>query len=422
MFFFFVLIAMVSAGRSLAMRKYSLAAFCFLFLLTSCTFSDENSESNSEMESSESESLAKDQASDSLTYEVGEVYENITFDQPLYFTSAYDDSNKVFIVERTGKIYVMDNQPNVTTKEVFVDLSNKISTNGNEMGLLGLAFHPDFKQNGYYYVNYTTQEETVISRFKADLKSYETDLNSETIFMTFPQPYTNHNGGHLAFGLDGYLYIGTGDGGGSGDPQNNAQDLTEIHGKLLRIDVDKKTDESEYSIPEDNPYEGNSENYREEIFAYGFRNPWKFSFDTQKEELWLADVGQNVLEEINLVESGKNYGWRLKEGTKEYIPDNSTNNQTLEDPIWVYDHSQGQSITGGYIYNGSENPSLKGAYIYGDFISGRVWALKKSEDGQIKNKELLDTDLMISSFGLDENGELVIVDFNGKLYKLIEKR
>src|SRR5690606_6607690 len=141
----------------------------------------------------------------------------------------------------------------------FVDLSNKISTNGNEMGLLGLAFHPDFKQNGYYYVNYTTREETVISRFKADLKSYETDLNSETIFMTFPQPYTNHNGGHLAFGLDGYLYIGTGDGGGSGDPQNKAQDLTEIHGKLLRIDVDKKTDESEYSIPEDNPYEGNSE-------------------------------------------------------------------------------------------------------------------------------------------------------------------
>src|SRR5690606_28697470 len=147
----------------------------------------------------ESESLAKDQASDSLTYEVGEVYENITFDQPLYFTSAYDDSNKVFIVERTGKIYVMDNQPNVTTKEVFVDLSNKISTNGNEMGLLGVPYHPDFKQNGYYYVNYTTREETVISRFKADLKSYETDLNSETIFMTFPQPYTNHNGGHLAF-------------------------------------------------------------------------------------------------------------------------------------------------------------------------------------------------------------------------------
>lgn len=404
------------------MRKHSLAAFCFLFILASCSVPDENSESTSDIESSESS--IENQATDPLTYEyeVVEAYENVTFDQPLHFTSAYDDSNKVFVVERTGKIYVMDDQSEVSTKEVFIDLSSKVSTKGNEMGLLGLAFHPDFKENGYFYVNYTTQGSTVISRFKADPESYETDINSETAFMEFPQPYTNHNGGHLAFGFDGYLYIGTGDGGGSGDPQNNAQDLTEIYGKLLRIDVNKKTKESEYSIPEDNPFAGNSEGYREEIFAYGFRNPWKFSFDTQEEELWLADVGQSALEEINLVEPGKNYGWRLMEGTKEYSSDDSIENQTLEEPIWVYDHSQGQSITGGYVYNGSENPSLKGTYIYGDFISGKVWALRKSEDGQIKNKELTDTNQMISSFGLDENGELIIVDFNGKLYKLTEKK
>lgn len=410
---------MVVAGRSLVMKKYSIAALGFLFILTSCALSGENSESTSDMEISES--FVEDQDFDSLTYEVGKTYENITFDQPVLFTSAYDDSNKVFVVERTGRIYMMDNQPDTTIKEVFIDLSNQISMEGSEMGLLGLDFHPDFRQNGYFYVNYTTQEETVISRFKADPESYETDLNSETIFMRFPQPYTNHNGGHLAFGFDGYLYIGTGDGGGSGDPQNNAQDLTELYGKLLRINVDKRTDESEYSIPEDNPFAGNSESYREEIFAYGFRNPWKFSFNGQ-EELWLADVGQNALEEINLVESGKNYGWRLMEGTKEYMPDDSIENQNLENPIWVYDHSQGQSITGGYVYNGSDIPSLKGSYIYGDFISGKVWALKQAEDGQIKNSELIDTDLMISSFGLDENGELIIVDFNGRLYKLLEQK
>lgn len=404
------------------MRKHSLAAFCFLFILASCSVPGEDSESTSNIESSESS--IETQPTDPLTYEyeVVEAYENVIFDQPLHFTSAYDDSNKVFVVERTGTIYVMDNQSEVSKKEVFIDLSNQISTKGNEMGLLGLAFHPNFKENGYFYVNYTTQEGTVISRFKADPNNYKTDMNSETAFMEFPQPYTNHNGGQLAFGFDGYLYIGTGDGGGSGDPQNNAQDLTEIYGKLLRIDVNKKTKESEYSIPEDNPFAGNSEGYREEIFAYGFRNPWKFSFDAQEEELWLADVGQSALEEINLVKSGKNYGWRLMEGTKEYISDDSIEHQTLEEPIWAYDHSQGQSITGGYVYNGSENPSLKGTYIYGDFISGKVWALKKSEDGQIINKELTDTNQMISSFGLDENGELIIVDFNGKLYKLTEKK
>ena len=414
------------------MMKIILLFLLFSFpLLVSCESSkDEEMPSNSQAESS-SESAEKasespkqsDDVSEEFepaAYEIIEAYENLTFEQPLFFTAASNHSNTVFVVERTGKIYAFENLPGVAEKELFIDLSDKISLEGNEMGLLGLAFHPEFSENGYFYVNYTNAQGTKLSRFEADPLTYETALDSEMTLMEFPQPYTNHNGGHIAFGPDGYLYIGTGDGGGSGDPQNNAQSLNEVYGKLLRIDVDSSTNELPYGIPKNNPFAGNDQGYREEIFAYGLRNPWKFSFDVQREWIWLADVGQNVMEEINLIETGKNYGWRLMEGTMEYASEDSMEELDLEEPIWEYNHSEGQSITGGYVYNGEDNSSLKGTYIYGDFVSGKLWALWVTDKESVDNVELADTDLMISSFGLDEKGELIIVDFNGKLYRLQE--
>ncbi|MBM6614343.1 PQQ-dependent sugar dehydrogenase [Desemzia sp. RIT804] len=413
------------------MKKRFLFLLFSLILLVSCTPSEEettssssqtesSSETDQSVTESQEESITVPENFESVTYEIIDAYENLSFNQPLYFTSVNSDSNIVFVVERTGRVYSFENTPTVNEKEVFIDLSDSISLDGSEMGLLGLAFHPEFKENGYFYVNYTTAQGTILSRFEADPTTYETTLDSEVILMEFPQPYSNHNGGHITFGPDGYLYIGTGDGGGSGDPQNNAQSLNEIYGKLLRIDVDTQTNSLPYGIPDDNPFRGNEEGYREEIFAYGLRNPWKFSFDVEREWLWLADVGQDAVEEINLIEAGKNYGWRLMEGTKEYATDETMDDFELERPIWEYDHSQGQSITGGYVYYGEDNSTLKGTYIYGDFVSGKLWALWMNEQESIENIEIADTDAMISSFGLDERGELIIVDFNGKLYRIQE--
>ena len=377
---------------------------------------------SSSSSSAESNLTTETESFDPFNYELVEAYPNLTFDQPLHYTTADDATNRVFVVERTGKIKFFENNKETTEAEIFVDLSSKIDSSGQEKGLLGLAFHPEFEENGYFYVNYTTEDNTVISRFTSNpVTLSEVDLASEEILMEFPQPYPNHNGGHLAFGTDGYLYIATGDGGASGDPQDNAQDLTKIYGKLLRIDVDTASGDKNYSIPEDNPYSKNSKDYAEEIFAYGLRNPWKFSFDEQRDILLAADVGQNAMEEINLIEKGGNYGWNIMEGTLEYEGSDEVDKATLEEPIWEYDHSLGQSITGGYTYYGEENPSLNSVYIYGDFISGKIWGLWLGGDGQIENVELLDTDLMISSFGVDENDELIIVDFNGKLYTLNEQ-
>ena len=385
----------------------------------------ESSVSQSEVSSSEiaESKTTTEKEFEPASVEVVEAYPNLTFEEPLYYTTINAQDNMAFVVERTGKIRYFKNQTDSKETTIFIDLSSKISTSGNEMGLLGLTFHPDFEQNGYFFVNYTSDEGTVIARFEADPTTLEAKMETEKIILTFPQPYANHNGGHLAFGPDGYLYIGVGDGGGSGDPKGNAQNLTEFYGKLLRIDVDQSSNGQAYGIPADNPFAANTEDYREEIYAYGLRNPWRFSFDTEKDRLWLADVGENTIEEIDWIENGQNYGWNLKEGTNEFNPvADSGDPAELIDPIYEYDHTEGQSITGGYVYYGKENPSLTGSYIYGDFISGKVWALwKPDETIEGKNVELADTDLMISSFGVNQNGELVIVDINGKLYTIVEK-
>ncbi|MCD4713415.1 MAG: PQQ-dependent sugar dehydrogenase [Clostridiales bacterium] len=346
-------------------------------------------------------------------YSIVDAFPSLSFDQPLYLTHDGKNPNKVYVVEKTGKIKVFDKDSPPDSVDVFVDLSDRISLNGNEKGLLGLAFHPKYSENGLYFVYYTDQEGSVISRMTEGMP------DSETILLTYNQPYSNHNGGHIAFGPDGYLYIASGDGGSSGDPMNNAQDTGSYLGKILRIDVDNTEGELAYAIPEDNPFNnGESENLRE-VYAYGLRNPWRFSFDELRALLITADVGQNKMEEINLIENGGNYGWNIMEGTLDYTQ-SSVDKSTFIAPIWTYEHPIGKSITGGYTYYGSENPSLYGTYIYGDFISGKIWGLWLDADQTPDNHELLDTELMISSFGIDADSELYLIDYQGKIYKLRE--
>jgi glucose/arabinose dehydrogenase len=353
------------------------------------------------------------------SYRVVEAFPGITFNRPLDLQNAGDKSGRLFIVEQPGRIYVLQDE-NAKEKELFLDIENLVNDSGNEQGLLGLAFHPGFEANGYFYVNYTDNNGTVISRFKVSNDMNKADPGSELILLKFNQPFTNHNGGGIAFGPDGYLYIATGDGGSGGDPLGNGQDRTTLHGNILRIDVDGIDPGLNYAIPEDNPFVDNKEGFREEIYAYGLRNPWRFSFDSLNGNLFAADVGQNAVEEINLIEKGKNYGWNIMEGTRDFLPDPKVDSNTLEPPIYEYIHPLGRSITGGYVYRGQEYKELEGLYIYGDFISGIIWALKYEEDKEPINIILTETNLLISSFGLSEKKELFLTSFDGKVYRLIK--
>jgi glucose/arabinose dehydrogenase len=269
-------------------------------------------------------------------------------------------------------------------------------------------------------VNYTTGSSTIVSRFLVSSDDPDkADPNSEELIITFQQPYANHNGGKLAFGpADGYLYISAGDGGGAGDPNKNGQNLATLLGKILRIGIDNKESGLNYSIPTDNPYKGNSKGYREEIYAYGLRNPWRFSFDTATGELWAADVGQDKIEEIDIIQKGKNYGWNIMEGSYCYDPPKGCNPEGLELPVYEYEHPLGESITGGYVYHGKALELLQGVYIYADFVTGYIWGLVYT-DGQVAgNFTLAKTDINISSFGTDEDQELYFTGFDGKIYNL----
>lgn len=351
-----------------------------------------------------------------------EAYPNLTFDQPLEYSTAGDGSNRVFIAEKSGRILVFPNDPQVEEAEVFLDVTSIVDSNASEKGLLGLAFHPNYETNGYFFINYTDRDGTVIARYQVDPANPNRALpDSASILLSFPQPYDNHNGGRLEFGPDGYLYIAAGDGGSAGDPQNNAQNRGNLLGKLLRIDVDQPLGNLPYGIPADNPFANNTEGWREEIYAYGLRNPWKFSFDQQRGWLWAADVGQNRIEEIDIIRSGGNYGWRIMEGSLCYPASASCDQEGLILPVFEYAHPIGNSITGGYAYYGNAVPDLYGAYIYGDFGTGALFALWPDANQTVQdNRLLLDTGLSISSFGLDQDGELYVVDFGGKLYKITQ--
>jgi glucose/arabinose dehydrogenase len=294
---------------------------------------------------------------------------------------------------------------------------------GNEEGLLGLAFHPQFAINRFFYLDYTTANprRTVIARFPVTANNPDQgDKGSEQVLLEVSQPYENHNGGQLAFGPDGYLYIAMGDGGGAGDPHGNGQNRSSLLGKILRINVDTTTGNLNYGIPSDNPFVSNTLGYREEIYVYGLRNPWRFSFDPATGWLWTGDVGQNRVEEIDIIEKGKNYGWNIVEGNLCYSPMQNCNQNGLEPPVWTYDHVQGGSITGGFVYRGLELAELIGYYVYGDFISGRIWALRYDGVSDPVNTELLDTGLNIASFGIDEKNEVLICAFDGKIYRLMK--
>ena len=353
-------------------------------------------------------------------YPIDNAFPGIDFSRPVDIQNAGDGSDRLFVVEQAGRIHVFPNDAAVDETTEFLDIRDRVSDGGNEEGLLGLAFHPDYANNGYFYVNYSASgpRRNVIARYSVSASDpNRADRESETVLLTFEQPYSNHNGGQLAFGPDGYLYIATGDGGSGGDPQNNAQNRTNLLGKILRIDVDNSSGSSAYAIPGDNPFAGNAEGYAEEIWAYGLRNPWRFSFDPVTGRLWTGDVGQNRFEEVDIIEKGKNYGWRIMEGFSCYNPASGCDQNGLTKPIVEYGRNQGASITGGHVYRGSGVPELQGQYIYADFVTGRIWGLTYNGPGDIENTLLLASNENVSSFGVDEAGELYICSFGGGIFR-----
>ena len=336
------------------------------------------------------------------------------FSDPLHLQHAND--NRLFVVEQGGKIKIIQGDGTINAVP-FIDISGLISS-GSERGLLGLAFHPDYENNGYFFVNYTnTSGDTQVSRFSVDSGNPDlADINSELQIIGYPQPFPNHNGGNLAFGPDGYLYISSGDGGSGGDPGNRAQNITLPLGKLLRIDVDNPSGGNNYGIPADNPFAGNS-NAREEIWSYGLRNPWRFSFDLTENNLWIADVGQGNWEEINRVnvsESGLNYGWRCYEGNHPYNTEDCPPQSELTFPIAEYSHANGCSITGGYVYRGSVYTDIEGLYFFADYCSGLIGTV----DGAGNLVDHGDFSGNWVSFGEDVNKELYIIDIGGTIYKI----
>lgn len=362
-----------------------------------------------------------------------QAYPNLTFEMPVEFLSPGDGTSRIFVIAQKGVIHLFENQSDVSKTKEFLNITDKV-VSGGERGLLGLAFHPDFKKNGYFYVNYTRGNplETAISRFQVSKNNpYVADPGSEVVLLTYAQPYSNHNGGKIAFGKDGYLYISAGDGGSGGDPQNNSQNRKELLGKIMRIDVNAKSGRLPYGIPADNPFAGNKEGFREEIYAYGLRNVWKFSFDSQTGRLWAGDVGQNTREEINIIDKGGNYGWKVMEGMICYTGRNSDNkgdNCTatgLVKPVYEYLHSArlGQSVTGGFVYRGKQLPQLVGKYIFGDYQSGMIWALSPKKDGSYETELLADLDGLVSAFGEDADKELYVCSYaDGKILKLSPSR
>lgn len=350
--------------------------------------------------------------------------------RPVAIANAGDGSGRVFVCTQQGIVHIMPKDGDGTETQVFLDIEEKVTYKDkeNEEGLLGLAFHPKFKQNGEFFVFYTTSETphtSVLSRFKVskDNPNVADPKSEEELFRIPPKMYWNHNGGGLAFGADGYLYVGIGDGGSANDPHNNGQNLETILGKILRIDVNSKSEGLKYGIPKDNPFVG-KDKARGEIYAYGLRNPWGLSFDKPTGLFYVADVGQDLWEEIDLVTKGGNYGWRLREGFHKF-KDGSEARPDLIEPIWEYHHNVGKSITGGHVYRGKKTSELAGYYLYADYISGLVWGLKYDEKAKkvVANRPIdapkSPYNLPIVSFGIAEDGEVYVGDAFHQLWQFV---
>lgn len=325
---------------------------------------------------------------------------------------AHADDNRLFVVERGGTIRIV--QAGALLPDPFLDIAAHVGSRNTEQGLLGLAFHPHFRQNGFFYIDYTdVRGNTVIARYHAEPGGTTADPNSEHVLLRVQQPYPNHNGGQLAFGPDGMLYIGLGDGGSQGDPNGNGQSLDTLLAKVLRIDVDAG---DPYGIPADNPFAHGGG--RPEIWAYGLRNPWRFTFDRLSGDLYIGDVGQDAWEEIDFQPAGSpggaNYGWNLREGLHAYRRDSTAG---LIDPVAEYGHDQGCAVIGGAVIRAPSLPSWQGTYLFGDYCSGRIWGLTNS-DGHWQTRLLFETPYHITSFGEDQAGEVYLAEFGGSLLHL----
>lgn len=373
--------------------------------------------------------LAWDRASAGSTISLTQ-YTSLTFSSPIAMLQAPSDNSRWFVVGQGGAVRQF-NVASPTTASNFIDITARVRFDG-EMGLLGMAFHPDFPTDPRVFLSYTTGSSPLVSRvasFRTTDGGATLDPGSETILLVINQPETNHNGGNIAFGPDGLLYIGIGDGGGGGDQHGsdgNGQRLTTMLGKMLRIDVDSA---QPYGIPAGNPFAANAQcpaagrasGECPEIYAWGFRNPWRWSFDRSNGDLWVADVGQNAWEEVDQVTLGGNYGWRCREGAHDFNTSSAVcGNGGLIDPVAEYDHSLGNSITGGYVYRGPQPTALAGRYLFGDFVSGRIWAWIPENAGSPRQPtQLLDTSFNISSFGQGNDGELYVVNYGGTLHRIV---
>ncbi len=337
--------------------------------------------------------------------------------RPLGVWQAGDGTSDLYVIEQSGVIRLFRN--GYREYFPFLDISDRVNDEGNEQGLLGMAFHPNFEYNGVFYVNYTAHGgDTYISSFKVDAETGLADARSEQVLLQFKQPYANHNGGHIEFGPDGFLYIATGDGGSGGDPLGNGQNPDTLLGKILRIAVDQHDD---YAIPDDNPYASSG---APEVWATGLRNPWRFTFDPLTGDLYIGDVGQNQWEEINYLPAdhpgGANFGWNVWEASHPY-EGTPPEGVAMIPPVAEYDHTLGCSVTGGVVYRGRMK-AWQGIYLYGDFCSGRIWGLLQNAEGEWQSRELFNTNAQITSFGQAENGEVYLVDRAGGVYKLQKKQ
>jgi glucose/arabinose dehydrogenase len=335
------------------------------------------------------------------------------FERPVHLTHAGE--RRVFVVEQPGTIRVLG-EDGRTASQAFLDIRHRVRDSGNEQGLLSVAFHPRFAQNGRFFVNYTDRRgASVVAEFSAGARRALADPNSERRLLSVDQPYSNHNGGQLAFGPDGFLYIGMGDGGAGGDPLNAGQDTSTLLGAMLRIDVDGARP---YTIPASNPFvKGGG---RPEIWAIGLRNPWRFSFDPVTGDLYIADVGQNAFEEIHVhpanARPGANFGWRVLEASACYSAF-TCSREGLQVPQAEYEHDEGCSVTGGHVYRGKRWPALAGKYLFGDFCTGTIWTLER-QAGRWRREVAVRSNLQISSFGEDAHGELYVLDLGGSVYRI----
>ena len=347
------------------------------------------------------------------------------FRQPLFLTHAGDGSGRMFVVEKGGTIRIVKGDQ--VLPNPFLDLSSKVRASGSEQGLLGLAFHPRYAENGRFFVGYTDNAgRNTVERYRVSADPDRADPGSGVTLLAIDDPAQNHNGGMVAFGPDGMLWVGTGDGGASGDRYQNGQNRQALLGKMLRLDVDNG---EPYAIPADNPYVGNQA-YLPEIWALGMRNPWRYSFDRGTGDLWIGDVGQNAFEEVNRVPAGSpgglNFGWPIMEGLHCYPAGAQCNQEPYQHPVAEYGRGGGCSVTGGYVYRGASHPTLQGIYFFGDFCTGKIWSLDPQESGVWRMTEQLQQAIQISSFGEDEAGEVYVTTFTGdtnahRIYRVVAR-